>query len=100
MLVEGQAQGPSEMEAMVGRWQTHPSPPYLLPSLATPDPGGRNSGSHSPDEETEVQGSFRPTPILWRVASGMVLILGPWVRALSGKGDPSTPSTVCRCQGR
>lgn len=48
---------------LMGRWSSCPLPPCLPPLLATPDPGRRNSGSHSTDEETEVQTGFTPTPI-------------------------------------
>lgn len=53
------------------------------------------SGSHSTDEETEVQRSFRPTPLLWGVASGIVLMLGGWIAAFSrewGSLDPQQPT--------
>lgn len=67
MVVEGQSlvTGSGWEETDDGKVVNLPftSLPFLR--LATPDPGGGNSGSHPTDEETEVQRSFRAAPILW-----------------------------------
>ena len=41
------------------------------PLLAAPDPGRRNAGSHSTDEETEFQRGVTPPPILPGVPQGL-----------------------------
>lgn len=93
MMVEGQSlvTGSGREETDDGQVVNLPFTSLPLLFLAAPDPGGRNSDSHSTDEETEVQRSFRPTPLLWGVASGIVLMLGEWIVAFSrerGSLDP------------
>lgn len=94
MMVEGQSLVTSSGREETDDGQVVKLPFTSLPLLflATPDPGGRNSGSHSTDEETKVQRSFRPTPHFWDVASGIVLMLGEWVVAFSREGIPQPPA--------